>query len=75
MLVSAKTASTGEILALTFIGRSRSWLIGEPTAGFLTMNSYYDIDKKHILNLTISRFSDIYDHEYIDEKIIPLLNF
>ena len=72
VLVSNKTASTGEIIALTFVGRKNSLVVGQPTAGYLSMNNYYEIDSKHILNLTISLFSDINDVEYTSEKIIPI---
>lgn len=75
VLVSNKTASTGEIIALTFIGRKNVLVIGQPTAGYLSLNNYYEIDSKHILNLTISLFSDINDVEYTSEKIIPTNNY
>lgn len=71
VLVSNKTASTGEILALSFMCRQNAWVIGNPTAGYLTMNSYYEIDKNHILNLTISKIYDIQGNTYPDERIIP----
>jgi C-terminal processing protease CtpA/Prc len=74
VLVSGKTASSGEILALTFMNRDNVTVIGNKTAGFLTMNGFFTIDKKHILNLTISRFTDITGKEYLDECIVPLLD-
>lgn len=73
VLVSEKTASTAEIIALTFMCRPNAIVIGKPTAGFLTMNNCYNIDKKNILNLTISRMYDINENLYSDERIIPIV--
>ena len=71
VLVSHKTASSGEIIALSFMGRKNAWILGSKTAGFLTMNEFFTIDKNHMLNLTVSRFIDINGHEYVDECITP----
>lgn len=49
-------------------------LIGDQTGGYLSMNNFYDIDEKHILNLTIGIFSDINDKLYDSEKISPEFN-
>ena len=74
VLVSEKTASSGEILALTFMGRKNTTILGCKTGGYLSMNGFFKIDDKHTLNLTISRFSDVTDKEYVDECITPRLN-
>lgn len=71
VLVGKRTMSSGEIVALTFMNRSNTLVIGDKTGGFLTMNNFYDIDDKHILNLTISKFTDITGKEYDEECITP----
>lgn len=43
VLVSRHTASSGEFTAIAFEGHPRTRLFGEPTAGFVTVNSQYEL--------------------------------
>lgn len=71
VIVSQKTASSGEIIASTFKGRSNTFFLGDKTnksGGFFSSNQGFFIDKEQNLNLilTVSLI------ETVDEKVHTL---
>ncbi|WP_315824331.1 S41 family peptidase [Paraflavitalea speifideaquila] len=70
VLTGPKTSSSGEILALAFKGMPQVRLMGEPTAGFTTANTTYDLFDGSTLVLTICREADR-TGKICEGKIIP----
>ena len=70
VLTGPKTSSSGEILALAFKGMSRTRLMGEPTAGFTTANTTYDLFDGSTLVLTICQEADR-NGNICEGKIVP----
>jgi C-terminal processing protease CtpA/Prc len=73
VLVSDKTASTGEFIAAMFCGRKNAKLFGDKTnktAGYATMNYTYPITKSMFINLTNSLLTTIYGKYHEDECLI-----
>lgn len=66
VLTSALTASSGEIIALSFLGRPGTRVFGEATRGLTTSNSLYELADGSALLLTTAMDADrtgkIYDH-------------
>lgn len=58
ILISGYTASSGEMTAITTIGRDKSILIGEPTAGYTTTNLGFELNEYSGLNLAVDYASD-----------------
>lgn len=58
VLLGPQTASAGEALAMSFIGRPRTRLFGERTAGFATSNRMCFLADSAILNITSSVMMD-----------------
>lgn len=58
VLISGYTASSGEMIAITFIGRSKTKLFGEESAGYTTSNQGFKIDENSGLNLAVSYVTD-----------------
>jgi carboxyl-terminal processing protease len=58
VLISGNTASSGEMTAITTIGRPKSILIGEPTAGYTTTNLGFQLNEYSGLNLAVDYASD-----------------
>ncbi|MEJ7559939.1 MAG: S41 family peptidase [Pedobacter sp.] len=58
ILISGNTASSGEMTAITTIGRNNSILIGEPTAGYTTTNLGFKLNEYSGLNLAVDYASD-----------------
>jgi carboxyl-terminal processing protease len=58
VLISGNTASSGEMTAITTIGRPNSILIGEPTAGYTTINLGFKLNKYSGLNLAVDYATD-----------------
>ena len=58
VLISGNTASSGEMTAITTIGRHKSILIGEPTAGYTTTNLGFKLNEYSGLNLAVDYASD-----------------
>ncbi|MPY65652.1 hypothetical protein F8S09_02940 [Deinococcus sp. SDU3-2] len=58
VLTSPLTASSGEILALSFVGRQGTRLFGEPTRGLTTSNALYDLPGGAALLLTTAQDAD-----------------
>lgn len=58
ILISGNTASSGEMTAITTIGRDKSILIGEPTGGYTTTNLGFKLNEYSGLNLAVDYASD-----------------
>ncbi|KEF33787.1 hypothetical protein RDMS_10495 [Deinococcus sp. RL] len=58
VLTSPLTASSGEILALSFVGRRGTRLFGEATRGLTTSNSLYELPDGAALLLTTAQDAD-----------------
>jgi carboxyl-terminal processing protease len=64
VLISGRTASSGEVVAISAIGRKKTFLIGENSAGYTTANQGFEINKDAGLNLAISFDADRLGHVY-----------
>jgi carboxyl-terminal processing protease len=53
VLISGQTASSGEVVAISTIGRKNTVLIGETSAGYTTSNQGFEINKYAGLNLAV----------------------
>lgn len=73
VLISGRTASSGEVVAISTVGRKRSILIGENTAGYTTANEGFKINSFAGLNLAVDydadRNGEIYK-KYISPDIL-----
>ncbi len=58
VLISGNTASSGEMTAITTIGRHKSILIGEPSAGYTTTNLGFKLNGYSGLNLAVDYATD-----------------
>jgi carboxyl-terminal processing protease len=58
VLISGNTASSGEMTAITTIGRHKSILIGEPSAGYTTTNLGFKLNEYSGLNLAVDYATD-----------------
>jgi len=70
VLVSGRTASSGEITALAFVGRPDSQLFGEPTSGKTTTVTGFPLFDGALLYLTVGKDVDRNGTAY-DGSIIP----
>jgi C-terminal processing protease CtpA/Prc len=64
VLIGHKTASSGEAIAISFIGRERTMTFGEPTAGLTTGNRGFTLKDGAVLNLTVSVMFDSIGRRY-----------
>jgi len=58
VLIGGKTASSGEALALAFIGKANTRTFGLPSAGATTGNSPFPLSDGAVLNLAITHMMD-----------------
>ncbi len=58
ILISGNTASSGEMTAITTIGRDKSIFIGEPSRGYTTTNLGFKLNEYSGLNLAVNYASD-----------------
>ncbi|WP_222537163.1 S41 family peptidase [Pedobacter polysacchareus] len=58
VLISGYTASSGEMTAITTIGRKNAVLIGEPSAGYTTTNLGFELNAYSGLNLAVDYATD-----------------
>lgn len=70
VLVSSMTASSGEMTAISFIGKPKVKLIGQPTGGYTTLNRTYKLFDGSEFNLAIGCVSDRNNNKYLG-KIQP----
>jgi len=70
VLTGARTASSGEVVAIAFHGRDRTRSFGEPTAGLSTANRTFLLPDGAMLMLTTAIDVDRAGHRY-GEKVDP----
>ena len=70
VLSGRRTVSAGEIVALAFKGREKTYLFGEPTAGLTTANATYSLSDRSMLVLTVCQEAD-HTGRICEGKIIP----
>lgn len=58
ILISGNTASSGEMTAISTIGRKKSIIIGELSAGYTTSNLGFELNEYSGLNLAVDYASD-----------------
>lgn len=66
VLMGPGTASSGEIVAVSFIDRPNTRSFGQPTAGYSTTNQNYYLSDGAIMLLTVSVYADR------NKQVIPL---
>ncbi len=64
VLVGPKTASSGEMVAIAFVGRTDVRHFGSPTAGYTSANTTHPLSDGAYLILTGAGVSDRLGHEY-----------
>ena len=69
VVTGAKTASSGEAVAVAFRGRPRTRSVGQPTFGVSTSNQMYTLPGGAGLNLTTARFVDRTGRAYGDALV------
>ncbi|WP_454761714.1 S41 family peptidase [Caulobacter segnis] len=70
VLVGPRTASSGEMIAIGFVGRPLTRLFGQPTAGLTTANSSIVLSDGAVLALTSAYVEDRLGHRY-DGRMQP----
>jgi carboxyl-terminal processing protease len=70
VLTGRRTVSAGEIVALAFKGRGKTYLIGEPTAGLTTANATYSLSDRSMLVLSVCQEAD-YTGRICEGSIVP----
>jgi carboxyl-terminal processing protease len=70
LLVGPQTASSGEMVAIAFVGRKNTRLFGSPTAGFTSANAVWPLSDGAYLVLTMSSVADREGREY-SGPIVP----
>jgi len=58
LLISGNTASSGEMTAISFIGRRKSVIIGEQSGGYTTSNLGFKLNEYSGLNLAVDYAAD-----------------
>ena len=58
ILISGNTASSGEMTAISFIGRKNSVIIGEQSGGYTTSNLGFKLNEYSGLNLAVDYAAD-----------------
>lgn len=75
VLIGGNTASSGEMTAITTIGREKSILIGEPTRGLTTTNLGFKLDAYSGLNLAVDYATDrngkVYSKNINPDILVP----
>lgn len=66
VLISGFTASSGEMTAISLIGRNKTKLFGEDSAGYTTTNQGFKVDENSGLNLAIGYVVDRTGKIYIE---------
>jgi len=75
ILINANTGSSGEMLAISFIGNNHARLFGQNSAGYTTGNINFPLSDGDILYLASTRTADrkkkIYTGQIIPDEIVP----
>jgi len=64
VLLDNGIASSGEVVAISFIGRANTRSFGSPTCGLSTANSVYDLYSGYKLALTVAYLADRNKNKY-----------
>ena len=64
VLLDNGIASSGEVMAISFIGRANTRSFGSPTCGLSTSNSMFTLDGGHTLFLTTGYLADRNKNKY-----------
>ena len=64
VLLDNGVASSGEVMAISFIGRANTRSFGSPTCGLSTSNSMFTLDGGHTLYLTTGYLADRNKNKY-----------
>ncbi|MCY1527099.1 Peptidase family S41 [compost metagenome] len=70
VLIGPRTASSGEMTAITFIGQHNVKLFGEPSGGYITANQMFRLSDGSNLLLASSYVADRNQKKYLD-RIYP----
>ncbi|MBE2207270.1 MAG: hypothetical protein IAE84_06775 [Saprospiraceae bacterium] len=71
VMISAATASSGEVTALAFRNRPRTRFFGEDTAGYTTAVSWQPISDQVVLQLTESYYADRLENVFPGTPVLP----
>lgn len=71
VLISAATASSGEVTAIAFKNRPLTRFFGEDTAGYTTTVSWQPISERVVLQLTTSYYADRHDQVFQGIPVPP----
>lgn len=71
ILINNKTASSGEITALSFKGNKKVKYFGENSAGYTSSNTSIKLYDDAIMNLTTHKIKDNTGHKYENNPIQP----
>ncbi|MDF7813179.1 S41 family peptidase [Hymenobacter sp. YC55] len=70
VLIGSRTASSGEMTAISFVGRPATRFFGQPTAGFTTANRSFDLSDGAKINLAVSVTADR-NHQKYPQRLTP----
>jgi carboxyl-terminal processing protease len=70
ILINSNTASSAEMTAVTFIGLPNARLFGQPSAGYTTANSDFNLSNGWKLYLATNLIADR-NHKVYSNKVIP----
>ena len=65
VLIDSRTASSGEMVAISFKGRSNAKLFGQPSAGYTTGNGTYKLSDGSLLLLATGYMADKNQNKYL----------
>ncbi len=75
VLIGAQTASSGEAVAISFIGRPRTRTFGQPSAGYSTANQNFTLPDRSMMFVTVSVQADRngtrYGHAIAPDETVP----
>ncbi len=64
VIISGNTASSGEAVAISLIGRTNTRFFGEPTCGVSTANQRFELDNGNAFFLTTAVMADRSKRQY-----------
>ncbi|MBR9920964.1 MAG: hypothetical protein GYB31_09000 [Bacteroidetes bacterium] len=79
VLIGPYTSSSGEALAVAFAERPNTLILGEPTAGYTTVNGWHSLQENLVFMLAESYYADrklnVYQDKVQPEIFIPFNDF
>jgi hypothetical protein len=70
VLVGPRTGSSGEMTAISFVGRPATRFFGQPTAGYTTANAGFDLPDGAAINLAVTVTADR-NHKKYPQRLLP----